>query len=159
MPRYDFKCLHCLNEWMESKTLSEMDRARYADADAAGWENIGCEIYAVVCPSCEDDRTVQAFYPGRNFIQMTGGNMYGDGHRGKYHPGLGEYVHDYAHKQRLLKEQGVREAADPIGGSRTVLGDSSVIEQHFDSPQAKQIEAKHSKDKQEQLKKSGFQWL
>ena len=53
----------------------------------------------------------------------------------------------------------MREAADPIGGSRTVLGDSSTIEQHFDSPDVKQIEAKDSKDRQEKLKKSGFTWL
>tara|TARA_Y100000401_G_scaffold115981_1_gene120735 strand:- start:330 stop:581 length:252 start_codon:yes stop_codon:yes gene_type:complete len=46
---------------------------------------------------------------------------------GKYHPGFGEVVRDYAHKQQLLKKYDMREAADPIDGSRTILGDSDVM--------------------------------
>jgi hypothetical protein len=126
----------------------------------AGNRPNGEPFYSVACESCKEGIFAIQNYSGqRNWIRHEGGQMYGDGHRGKYHPGLGEFVHDYAHKQRLLKEQGVREAADPIGGSRTVLGDSSTIEQHFDSPDVKQIEAKDSKDRQEKLKKSGFTWL
>tara|TARA_R110000824_G_scaffold233474_2_gene421779 strand:+ start:5542 stop:5844 length:303 start_codon:yes stop_codon:yes gene_type:complete len=37
---------------------------------------------------------------------------------GKFEPGLGCVVEDYAHKQRLMKELGVIEGADPVGGSR-----------------------------------------
>lgn len=37
---------------------------------------------------------------------------------GKYHPGFGCVVEDYAHKKRLLKQYNVIEAADSVGGSR-----------------------------------------
>lgn len=37
---------------------------------------------------------------------------------GKYHPGFGCIVEDYAHKQRLLKQYDVIEASDPVRGSR-----------------------------------------
>ena len=50
---------------------------------------------------------------GGNFIHPSHSGMYG-----KYHEGLGCVVEDYAHKKRLMKEQGVMEGADPVGGSR-----------------------------------------
>ena len=38
---------------------------------------------------------------------------------GKYHPGFGEVVESYSHKQRLLKKYNCIEAADSVGGSKT----------------------------------------
>jgi len=49
----------------------------------------------------------------RNFIHPSHSGMYG-----KFHDGLGCVVDDYAHKKRLMKQQGVMEGADPVGGSR-----------------------------------------
>tara|TARA_R100000808_G_scaffold25060_1_gene61085 strand:- start:6723 stop:7016 length:294 start_codon:yes stop_codon:yes gene_type:complete len=41
--------------------------------------------------------------------------MYGK----EYHNGFGCVVESYEHKQQLLKEHDVSEAADPVGGSRS----------------------------------------
>ena len=37
---------------------------------------------------------------------------------GKLNPSFGCVVEDYGHKQRLLREYGMMEAADPVGGTR-----------------------------------------
>lgn len=41
--------------------------------------------------------------------------MYGK----EYHHGFGTVVKSYEHKQELLKEYGLEEAADPVNGSRS----------------------------------------
>ncbi len=51
--------------------------------------------------------------PKQNHIHPDHSGMYG-----KYHAGLDCVVKDYAHKQRLMREQGVMEGADPVKGSR-----------------------------------------
>lgn len=48
-----------------------------------------------------------------NFIHPSHSSMYG-----KENPAFGCVVEDYAHKQRLMKQFGVIEGADPVGGSR-----------------------------------------
>ena len=48
-----------------------------------------------------------------NHIHATHSSMYG-----KYHAGLDCVITDYAHKQRVMREQGVMEGADPVKGSR-----------------------------------------
>ena len=49
----------------------------------------------------------------RNFIHPSHSSMYG-----KENPAFGVVVEDYGHKQRLMREYGVMEGADPVGGSR-----------------------------------------
>jgi hypothetical protein len=48
-----------------------------------------------------------------NGIHATTSALYG-----RWEPGLGEFVESYSHKKQLMKEQGVIEASDPVGGSR-----------------------------------------
>jgi len=57
----------------------------------------------------------------RGGIDITNPNMYG-----KYHPGFDTVVTDYGHKQSLLKETGLQEAADSTKGSKCYIpGDYS----------------------------------
>ena len=64
--------------------------------------------------TCECGAEADKSFGGRqNFIHMTKSSMYG-----KYHEGLGCVIDDYAHKQRVMRELGVMEGADPVGGSR-----------------------------------------
>jgi hypothetical protein len=49
----------------------------------------------------------------QNFIHPSHSSMYG-----KFEEGLGCVVEDYGHKQRLMRDMGVMEGADTVGGSR-----------------------------------------
>ena len=151
MPTYDFECCSCKAPFGDVfLSISELNRRRYG---------CGSWWYHIECPQCGDDRKKQSFKdPDRNFIDGQNPAMYGTGHEGKYHPGLGERVTSYDHKRKLLKEQGVVEAADPIGGSRSVLGDSDKIEQHAHSPGAKKRENEERKERAEDRERQGFGW-
>ena len=48
-----------------------------------------------------------------NGIHTTHSSLYG-----RYEPGLGAFVESYGHKQQLMRELGVDEASDLVGGSR-----------------------------------------
>jgi len=50
---------------------------------------------------------------------MANFNPHHPGMYGKYHPGFGEVVESYSHKQKLLKKYNCIEAADAVGGSKT----------------------------------------
>jgi hypothetical protein len=148
MPNYEFECCCCEHRFVRLLLLSELAEAQVEKND----------FYDVQCPECRQSLVKQHYGTDRNFINTQNGEMYGTSHHGKYHPGLGEMVTSYDHKNRLLKEQGVREAADPIKGSRTILGDSQTLEQHFDAPDAKEHEKKDKKKRSDQIKKDGFTW-
>jgi hypothetical protein len=153
MPTYEMKCVLCGDVHEEFLMISELESRERGEHDD------GSPIYNIDCKSCDSMFATQNFAGSdRNFIHETLSSMYGGHHRGKYHPGLGVRIRDRAHKNAVMKEQGVREAADPIGGSRTVLGDSGTIEQHFDSPGAKARESREQKQRAEERQRQGFHW-
>jgi hypothetical protein len=159
MPHYDFKCCSCGAIGRDIiLTISALDEKRFTPEknSTASWgvgedsldtsqQDHDGPYFRIECGKCSRSICVQDYSGGpRNYIDGQNSGMYG-----KYNPGLGCVVDDYGHKQRLLKEQGVREAADPINGSRTILGDSDVIDQHFDAPGAKKREAEERKKRSE----------
>ena len=146
MPTYSFKCVACGHIHDAFMTISELNTARCARKDESD------PTYQVEC-ECGRSPCVQSFVGARNFIHESHSGMYG-----KYHPGLGEVVLDRAHKNRLLKEQGVIEAADTIGGSRSILGDSDKIEQHIFSPNGKEREAREQRERAQDIQRKGLGW-
>ena len=72
----------------------------------------------IACLQC--DKTASRVLIGRrqNHLRLSHSGLYG-----KFEPGLGVVVKDYAHKQRLMREMGVMEGADPVGGSRCHIVD------------------------------------
>ncbi len=93
MPLYDWKCHHCGTIDRDILyTISSLPPSR-------------------PCPCGASQE--QLYEAGRNHIHQTHSGMYG-----KMNPALGCVVESYDHKNRLLKEYGMMEAADPVGGSR-----------------------------------------
>jgi hypothetical protein len=62
---------------------------------------------------CECGRRVGWATKKINGIHATHSGLYG-----RYEPGLGVFVESYGHKKELMRELGVEEASDPVGGSR-----------------------------------------
>jgi len=155
MPRYDLECTSCGLVEERLMPISQLSRCRRSDGVNGG------VVYKLDrgCDACGESKFVQNFSdPDRNFIDGQRPSMYGEGGTGKYHPGLGKIIHSYDEKNRELKKQGVIEAADPIGGSRSVLGDSDKIEQHAFSPGAKARENRERKERAEERERQGFGW-
>jgi DNA-directed RNA polymerase subunit RPC12/RpoP len=81
------------------------------------------------CPHCGETSDHVLIGRRQNHIHSDHSSMYG-----KYEPGLGVVVKDYAHKQRVMKELGVMEGADPVGGSRChIKDDPGPRKPHADS--------------------------
>ena len=81
------------------------------------------------CPKCSDEKTdIIGTAPKCcdvkmqiHFGRITGPvnfNPHNSAMYGKYHPGFGCVVESYSHKQRLLKQYDVIEAADSVKGSK-----------------------------------------
>ena len=66
------------------------------------------------CPQCGKVSEHVLIGTRQNNLHMDHSGLYG-----KYEPGLGVVVKDYAHKKRLMKELGVMEGSDPVKGSRS----------------------------------------
>ena len=97
MPRFvDYRCEEC-NELVEDEMFANLDAVT---------------LY-VTCPRCKGQ--AHQIKSGRtNFIHPSHSGLYG-----KPQPAFGNIVmEDYAHKQRLLKEFGVQESNDAVGGSK-----------------------------------------
>ena len=67
------------------------------------------------CPYCSVEMQIH-FGRVKGIVDF---NPHNPGMYGKYHPGFGEVVESYSHKQRLLKKYNCIEAADRVGGSKT----------------------------------------
>jgi|TARA_R110000765_G_scaffold244841_2_gene347103 hypothetical protein len=66
----------------------------------------------ITCSCCQNKAF--RYYGNHQFLKVSDtSSMYGT-----YHPGFGQVVEDYAHKNRLLKQYDVIEAADAVHGSR-----------------------------------------
>lgn len=63
------------------------------------------------CEKC--GRNAPMVFNTVNRIHHDHSSMYG-----KFHPGFGEVVNSYSHKQELLRKYNVTESSDPVGGSR-----------------------------------------
>ena len=118
MPSYDFQCLTCETVFEVSNIVPSTVEKHKCGKDENG------PLYKANCPTCREKTVQRQFYAQgpRNFIHTTHSSMYG-----KYHHGLGMYIHDKAHKERELKKRGLIEAHDPVGGSRTMMGDSDFM--------------------------------
>ena len=67
---------------------------------------------------CDCGRRVGWAMSRGNHLHTTHSGLYG-----KFEPGLGVVVESYEHKQQLMKELDVIEAADPVKGSRCHIVD------------------------------------
>jgi putative FmdB family regulatory protein len=100
MPLYDYKCGKC----------DHVTEDMYAPSDPGPLPQIACEI----CQSI-----AERYYGNHQFMAISDTSpMYGT-----YHPGFGEVVDSYGHKQQLLKKYNVEEASDLVGGSRCHMPD------------------------------------
>lgn len=141
MPTYDMCCRDCGEVYSHFSFIGEMERRLVDKADDP--------VYKLHCPSCKSDTLQTQSYAGgkRNGIHSQHSGMYG-----KYHHGFGCVVDDYGHKQRLLKKYGLHEAADSIGGSKSVLGDRDIMGGTWqgDGIDKKEVE-QHKKESQEAM--------
>lgn len=95
MPTYDFSC--------ECGLVEE-------DVYYPSWRHIP---NAFMCSACGSPMK-QLFRGGRNFIHPSHSGMYG-----RPQPALGgDVIEDYAHKQRIMREMGIKESADKVSGAR-----------------------------------------
>ena len=121
--------------------------------------------YEGPCPNCSLDfadevygawtRQVQTFPIGqeRNFIHSQHSGMYG-----KFHPGFGCVVNDYGHKQQLLRQYDLREAADKIDGAPAGWGDSDEGTNYdLNRPEEVKAAAKAENDRKQKALDS-IQW-
>ena len=69
---------------------------------------------AVDCPGC-GNTVSERFYGNHQLMDCFNPSMYG-----KMHLGFGEVCNSYMHKKELMKKYNLREAADPVGGSRHI---------------------------------------
>tara|TARA_R110002074_G_scaffold381898_1_gene561261 strand:- start:71 stop:496 length:426 start_codon:yes stop_codon:yes gene_type:complete len=76
------------------------------------------DIVAEEKPKCPYCNVKMQIHFGR-MKGMVAFNPHNSGMYGKYHPGFGCVVESYSHKQRLLKQYNVIEAADSVRGSKT----------------------------------------
>ena len=109
MPRHDYRCETC--------SAMEYD-VFHAPDDLPD---------SIDCP-CGGN--MSRFYGCFNFNDhWSGQSSHGKGRMyGKYHYGFGCVVESYAHKQRLLRQYDVSEAADPVGGSRSWRDQTEVAQ-------------------------------
>lgn len=95
MPLYDYKCDQC-EQVIEDIYISFKEKIPPT----------------LPCPQCKIEAF--RFYGNSQFMAISDtSSMYG-----KYHPGFGEIVKSYSHKQELLKKYDMIEAADATGGSK-----------------------------------------
>ena len=100
MPRHDYRC----------ETCGAMEYDVFHAPNALP-DSLDC--------SCGGN--MSRYYGAFNFNDHWGGQAaHGENSMyGKYHYGFGCVVESYAHKQQLLRQYDVSEAADPVGGSRS----------------------------------------
>ena len=97
MPLYDYRCEGC-GETQEDRWFPNATKAP---------ETVGC--------GCGGHAGRWWRMRKQNGIHLSHSGMYG-----KYHPGFGEVVESYEHKQRLHKKYGTIDAHDTYKGSRHI---------------------------------------
>jgi hypothetical protein len=101
MPRNDYECDRCGNRTDDVFVpLSQIVKS------------IECGV-----DSCTG--TLRIAFDNFVFNNHLDGSRHSKMYGKEYHNGFGCVVESYEHKQQLLKENDVSEAADPVGGSRS----------------------------------------
>lgn len=151
--RYDMECLDCGSIHEVVCSYSQLQKSKVPGP-------FEVPQYEGPCPQCTKlhahvTRQVQTFPIGqeRNFIHSQHSGMYG-----KFHPGFGCVVNDYGHKQQLLRQYDLREAADKIDGAPAGWGDSDEGTNYdLNRPEEVKAAAKSENDRKQKALDS-IQW-
>lgn len=113
MPLHDFECQDCphraLNLYFEPRKVPRRKKC----PDCGKWMR-------QVWDGDRDDKAQ---------IHPSVASMYG-----RFHPGFGCVVKDYAHKKRLERKYNVREAHDSVGGESAIDHDRRLAEEEEKRP-------------------------